>query len=52
MATLKSWGALAWVPESERNRILNVPFGQFKNEIKNLEREIREYKKKNKSWKN
>lgn len=47
---LKSkWGPLAHVNEFERDRILNLPFGQFKPAIKLLEKQIKEFEKKRKS---
>lgn len=39
------WGTLAHVDEKERNRILNLPFGQFKPKVKALEKEIKDLAK-------
>ncbi len=45
---IKIWGILAHVDDSERNRILNVDFGNFQREIKLLERELAYARKKKK----
>lgn len=43
------YGPLAYVDKEERERILSVPFGQFASEMKNLDRRIKEMKKKRKA---
>lgn len=40
------WGPLAYVSEVERQRILALPSGMFKPEIKRLEKEIGDMKKR------
>jgi len=37
---LGKWGILAHVDEAERKRILGVSYGQFRREIKLLEKEV------------
>jgi hypothetical protein len=43
--TLSKWGELAYVTETERRRILALPFRQFTPEIERLKKEIRIAKK-------
>ncbi len=38
--SIKKWGVLAHVEDAERQRILEVPYGQFQREIKILEKEV------------
>lgn len=38
--SIAKWGVLAHVDDNERQRILDVPHGLFKREIKTLEREV------------
>lgn len=45
---VKIYGSLGRVSEKERKRILGLPFGQFKPEIKRLEKAIKEHEKKQK----
>lgn len=45
---LRKWGPLAYVSDQERDRLLSLPFGQFKPNIKSLEKEIKEIKKRKK----
>lgn len=42
---VKKWGPLAYVSDAERQRIMNLPFGEFKPAIKILERQIKEMQK-------
>lgn len=45
---IKKWGELAYVSDGERQRILNLPFGEFKPERERLKKEIKEAKKNKK----
>lgn len=40
------WGPLAHVSEEERKRILNLGFGQFKPEVKSIEKALKDLAKK------
>lgn len=42
---LRIWGTLAYVSDGERKRILALPFGQFKPEIKKLEKQVKDMQK-------
>jgi hypothetical protein len=40
------WGALGWVSDEERQRILSLPSGQYKFELERLEKEVAAFKKR------
>lgn len=46
---VKKWGALSYLTESEREKIMVMPAGEAKRKIKSLEREILDMKKKQRS---
>lgn len=44
--TIKRWGPLGYLSKEDRDAVLNVSFGQFKKEVKRVERAIKEAKAK------
>jgi hypothetical protein len=43
---VKIYGPLGWISEEDRKHYLNLPAGEFKPQIKKLERALNEHKKK------
>lgn len=45
---VKKWGPLAYVSDSERAHILDLPFGAFKPTVTRIEKEIKAMEKRRK----
>lgn len=43
---VKTYGTLGWVSDADRKHYFNLPAGEFKPQIKKLERGLAEHKKK------
>ncbi len=43
------WGPLGHISDEEREKILNLPFGEFKPAVERLEKQLKEIAKKDKA---